>query len=87
MKMFTCIIDDGNDVYKETVPAKNKKEMLERWGGNGEFVKIEDTTDQFLTADGAVELLSDTLAKAGYGVPEQRLLVALLEQHQQSARK
>jgi len=42
IKKFECIIDDGEHVWKEYIPATSKKELMNTWGGNGEFVKIKE---------------------------------------------
>ena len=49
MKLFECIVDDGNNVFKSTVAARNKKELLNVYGGNGDFVKITDVTNDYFT--------------------------------------
>lgn len=77
-KIFKCIIDDGRNVFKEYLPAKTKKELLSVWGGNGDFEKIEDVTKDFPID---IDKLRDTLQKAGYGVPEERLICYLVEQY------
>lgn len=80
MKLFECIIDDGRDVFKSTVAAKNKKDLTAVYGGNGDFVKITDVTADYFT-DQSPEMLDDDLARCGWGVQERTLLKALLEQH------
>lgn len=80
MKLFECIIDDGTDVYKSLCTAKSKKELLDIYGGNGDFIKIKDITNKYFDETSAEELRND-LKKAGWGEGETRLIVALLEEH------
>lgn len=80
MKLFECIIDDGTDVYKSLCTAKNKKELLNVYGGNGDFIKIKDITNEYFDETSAEELRND-LIKAGWGEGETRLIVALIEEH------
>lgn len=80
MKLFKCIVDDGRDVFKTITPAKNKKELLEVYGGNGTFEKIEDVTKDFLNEE-STEKLDTDLMLAGWGETERRLICALVEQH------
>lgn len=80
MKLFECIIDDGKNVYKNLCTAKSKKELLNVYGGNGDFIKIKDITNEYFDETSAEELRND-LKKAGWGEGETRLIVALLEEH------
>lgn len=80
MKLFECIIDDGKNVYKNLCTAKSKKELLNVYGGNGDFIKIKDITNEYFDETSAEELRND-LIKAGWGEGEIRLIVALLEEH------
>lgn len=79
MRLYECIVDDGTDVFKTVTAAKNKKELLNIYGGNGTFVKIKDITED--TQYMSVECLRDSLTKTGWGIPEITILTALLEQH------
>lgn len=80
MKLFECIIDDGKDVYKSLCTAKSKKELLNVYGGNGDFIKIKDITNEYFDETSAEELRND-LIKTGWGEGETKLIVALLEEH------
>lgn len=79
MRLYECIIDDGTDVFKTVTAAKNKKELLNIYGGNGTFEKIKDIT--LNTQHMSVDCLRDSLTKTGWGSEEITLLTALLEQH------
>lgn len=80
MKLFKCIVDDGQNVFKTLSAAKNKKELLEVYGGNGEFEKIQDVTNEYFNEESADKLDEDLMCM-GWGEGERRLIVALLEQH------
>lgn len=80
MKLFKAIVDDGERIFKTYGCAKNKKEFISIYGGNGEFKVIEDVTKDHLNA-GSLEVLKDSLARTGWGIPEMTILCALLEEH------
>lgn len=80
MRLYECIVDDGHDVFRSLLPAKSKKELLSKYGGNGEFVRIKDITSGHFT-DSSVELLNDNLARAGWGIGERAIICALLQDH------
>lgn len=80
MKLFECIVDDGKNVFKTTAPAKNKKELLEVYGGNGTFEKIKDVTKDYLN-ENSTEKLDTDLMRMGWGEAERKMICALIEQH------
>lgn len=79
MKIYECIIDDGRDVYKSIVTAKNRKELFEIYKGNGDFIRIDDVTKDYFTADSAA-LLQEHLMTMGWGLAERLLISALLDE-------
>lgn len=79
MKLYECIIDDGTNVFKTVTAAKNKKELLNVYGGNGTFEKIKDITKD--TQHMGVDYLRESLRTTGWGEKEITLLTALLQQH------
>lgn len=83
MKLFECIIDDGKNVFKALTAATSKKELLNAYGGNGEFIRIKDITSEYFT-DESVERLDADLSRTGWGAGERKILCALLEQHIQT---
>ena len=80
MKLFKCIVDDGKDVFKTLIAAKNKKCLLDVYGGNGTFEKIDDVTNDYFV-EGTVEKLNFDLMRMGWGEGERNLICALVEQH------
>ena len=80
MKLFRCIVDDGENVFKTLTAAKSKKELLEVYGGNGTFEKIEDVTNEYFT-EKSVECLAESLRRTNWGEAETTIICALLEQH------
>lgn len=80
MKIFKCIIDDGKNVFKTYLAAKNKKDLLAKNAGNGEFEKITDETEEYFTLE-SVNKLRDSLTSTGWSKPETELICALLEDH------
>lgn len=80
MKIFRCIIDDGKDVFKTYLAAKNKKDLLAKNAGNGNFEKITDETGEYFTPE-SPQLLREHLTAMHWGAPETELICALLEDH------
>ena len=83
MKLFECIVDDGAQVFKTVTAAKNKKELLSVYGGNGSFEKITDVTNEYPIDENK---LDNTLRSAGYGQAEINLLTALLFEHNKTVK-
>lgn len=83
MKLYECIVDDGKNVFKTTVATKNRKELLNTYGGNGTLEKITDVTKGYLTEE-STDKLEDDLLRTGWGDAERKLICALLEQHLKS---
>ncbi len=80
MKLFNCIIDDGQIVFKTLVAAKDQKELLAVYGGNKTFEKIQDVTADYLT-ERTVEKLDTDLLRMGWGEGERKFICALIQQH------
>lgn len=80
MKLFKCIVDDGENVFKTLTAAKSKKELLEIYGGNGTFEKIEDLTNEYFT-ETSVACLNKSSKSSGWGEGEINIICALLDQH------
>lgn len=83
MKLYECIVDDGKNVFKTTVATKNRKELLNVYGGNGTFEKITDVTENYLTEE-STDRLDEDLIRTGWGEAERKLICALVEQHVKS---
>lgn len=81
MRLFKCIVDDGDTVFKTFVAAKNRKELLNVYGGNGNFEKVEDVTSKYLTEKSVVDILEADLRRAGWSKEDRTIICALLEQH------
>ena len=79
MKLFRCIIDDGENVYKKVLASRNKKTLLEENKGVGEFVSIKDDTEFYNEV--SIDYLEETLQKGGFGEGERALITALLREH------
>lgn len=86
MKLYKCIVDDGRQVFKTYTAAKNRKQLLDEYGGNGTFEKIEDVTNDFLIPE-SVGKLEEDLLRAGWGEAERTMIRALLEEHLRSIKK
>lgn len=80
MKLFSCIVDDGENVFRSLVAAKSKKQLLEVYGGNGSFEKIEDWTNRYFN-ETSVDRLRESLRMTGWGEGETELLCGMLAEH------
>ena len=80
MKLFECIVDDGQDVFKTLTASKNKKELLEVYGGNGNFEKITDVTNDYLIPE-SVEKLREDLQSKEWEKGEIEIICALVKEH------
>ena len=80
MKLYECIVDDGKNVFKTLTAAKNKKELLSVYGGNGSFEKIKDVTNDYFTNE-STDKFPCHLQRCGWGKGEIELIKALLEEH------
>ncbi len=47
MKAFEMIIEDREHVFKCVRPARNVNELKKIYGGNGDFVRIKDVTQEY----------------------------------------
>lgn len=77
INMYECIIDDGRDVFKTYLPGQSENALKEEWNGNGDFVRIQDVTNDFPID---VRHLHDVLKAGGYGLAEERLICYLVEE-------
>ena len=80
MKLFHVYIDAGDSVFKTFTAAKSKKAMIDRDGGNGKFVKIEDVTMDYLT-DESADCLYKTLISNHWGQAEATIISELVREH------
>ena len=44
MKVYAVYLNDGENVYKEWIPAVSEKEARDYCKGNGEIVAVKETT-------------------------------------------
>lgn len=74
LHVYEVIFQDGANVYREVIPAFDKKSMLDEWGGNGEVVRVKDVTEFYgkphLLCEDAVLELQAVLKMHGYGDDE-----------------
>lgn len=82
MKLFDCIIDDGKNIFRSFVAAKNKKQLFEEIRGNGQLEKYIDVTANYFTKE-TLDKLENDLRCSGWGRGERALILALVEEHMQ----
>ena len=74
-KKFMVYLEDGEDVYKVAIPAKNEKDAREYVSGNGDVIAIKDITSDFPISSIKV---ADALRAAGFGKIEIDLITRTL---------
>ena len=74
-RMYEAIIDDGEQVFKASRIALDENDLKSRYGGNGEFVRITDVTEDFPISENTVR---SALEAAGFGEAEREAVVSLL---------
>lgn len=67
MKKYMLYLDDGHDVFKVFVPAKNEKMAREFVKGNGEVVAVKDVTEDYLIS---ADKVASALRNACFGKAE-----------------
>ena len=76
LKKYMVYMDDGRNVFKAAIPAKNEKEAREYVQGNGEVVAIKDVTDEYPID---VIKIRDALKAAAFGEAEINYVIRTLE--------
>ena len=74
-KMWEMIIDDGTNVYRAHGVARDKKALEKTYGGNGEFVRIKEVTEDFPISE---ESVYKALKSANFGQAETEAIVSIL---------
>ena len=74
-KKFMVYLEDGEDVYKVAIPAKNEKEVRDYVSGNGDIIAIKDITNDYPISS---EKVHDALQRAGFGRTEIDLITRAL---------
>jgi hypothetical protein len=64
MRMFQMIIDYGDGVTKVNRIGASKKDVMERYSGNGDYISVKDVTDDIPIN---IDALGIVLNGAGYG--------------------
>lgn len=67
LKKFFVYVDDGANVFKLAVPAKNEKDARKFAEGNGEIVCVKEAPEDFFIS---VEKVYDALKAARFGQTE-----------------
>ncbi len=80
MRVFRVIVNDGKSVFESYAAAKSRKEMINIYGGNGEFEVIQDITKDIFTED-SPKALVDLMRQNGWGRAERELVYALMQEH------
>ena len=77
MKKFMVYIDDGNNVYKLAIPAKDEKAAREHVQGNGEVIAVKDVTTKYLIS---ADKVAQALKNADFGKYEIDFITRALQE-------
>lgn len=47
LRKYFVYLEDGDEVYRVAIPARNEKEARKFVEGNGEVIKVKDVTDDY----------------------------------------
>lgn len=78
---YEMIIDDKEMVFKTVRAKENIKKLKEVYGGNGEFVRIRDVTEEFKID---LQKVANALLKANFGEIEKDIIISILENYKNS---
>lgn len=76
MKIFKVIFEDYNGVYREYIPARDEKSVIDEYGCNGDIVLIEDVTEDYPIS---IEIVRNTLQKNCFGKAEIDIITRILQ--------
>ena len=75
-KVYDVYMDDGRDVFKVVIPAESKQAAAKAVAGNGEVVKIRESSSvSFIDCN----KLADTLRKNAWGDAEIQVITRVIE--------
>ena len=77
MKRFMVYLDDGTDVYKLAIPAKDEKSAREYVQGNGEVIAVKEVIDKDLIA---ADKVAQALENANFGKYEIDFITRALQE-------
>ena len=75
-KMFEMVISDGKNVFKVNRIGTSKQDVMNRYSGNGEFVRVKDITDDYPISEESLRT-----ALGCFGETEQEAVLSLLRNH------
>lgn len=76
MRKYLLYLDDGHNVYKLAIPAKNEKSAKEYVAGNGEVIATKDITDDCYIS---IDKIAEALIKSSFGEIEIDLITRTLQ--------
>ena len=75
-KVYDVYMDDGRDVFKVVIPAESKQAATKAVAGNGEVVKIRESSSvPFIDCN----KLTDTLRQNAWGDAEIQVITRVIE--------
>ena len=77
MKRFMVYLDDGDNVYKLAIPAKDEKAAREYVQGNGEVVAVKELESRDLIS---AERVAQALENANFGKYEIDFITRALQE-------
>ena len=77
MKKYMVYLDDGKNVYKLAIPAKDEKTAREYVKGNGEVIAVKEVTTKDLIS---AEKVAQALKNADFGEYEIDFITRALQE-------
>ena len=77
MKRFMVYLDDGDNVYKLAIPAKDEKTACEYVQGNGEVIAVKEVEAKDLVS---AERVAQALKNADFGKYEIDFITRALQE-------
>lgn len=76
MKVFECILEDGQNVKKIVIPALHRKSLVNDYDGKGEFIKVKEVTQDYPIS---IPKVIEALQLSDFGETEIRIITIALD--------
>ena len=74
---YEVVIDLGSEISKKYIPALSEKELREKWGNQGDIIRVKEVPEYLPDA----ARVRDDLMKMGYGAAELDFIYRILSEY------
>ena len=74
---YEVVFENGAEIGKKYIPALSEKELREKWGDQGDIIRIKEVADYLPDA----ARVRDDLMKMGYGAAELDFVYRILSDY------